>query len=166
MRCSAARRSGAEARPGAAPHGLRRFRLLGGAVVGISLALWAASLPLRCPVPAAQVAAFSLVAGAVLGAALAGVTRTRRPALIYLLLLAAASTLVPIALGWPPAAQYLVHPPPSAPLIVYNYFDVLRACTYLLGAPLPFALLGFHSADPPPQPPRLTDAERDLDRDP
>jgi len=100
---------------------------------------------------AAVVGGFSLLDGALCGAALAWATRTRRPLLIYAGVAVAALTVWPVAVGWPLAGASDVHPWRGAPSLVLNYFDALRVVVYLLGIPYPFARLGHHAPDLPPE---------------
>ena len=110
---------------------------------------WAASLPLRCAPLAACVAVVAWGAGGLFGVFLALVTRTRKPALIYLLLGLAALTLWPLFQSWPYADAYDVIAWPGAPGFAGQYFAILRPVVFLLGLPFPFARLGQHGRPAP-----------------
>ncbi len=125
----------------------RRSRL-GLGLFCAALVAFAISVPLGCVPAAARIGGASLLAGAALGAALAAVTRTRRPIAIYGWLIAAACTLLPLALGWPASGPEDVQPWRDAPDIVYFYPDMLRPLMFLLGAPYPFVRFGYHAPDP------------------
>ena len=116
-------------------------------VVGVALA---AAIPLDCGAVALRVGAASLSAGVALGAALALVTRSRRPWLIYLGLALGALTFVPLYREWPAGDGWDIHPWRGAPPLVYGYLDGLRTLLYLVGIPWPFARFGFHAPDPFP----------------
>ena len=126
------------------------YNRLGMSCLAIITALFALSLPLHCPVRALMVGGVSLLAGGMLGTALAMITRTPRPLLIYFWLGVAALTFVPLYRGWPPGDALDIFPWRGAPDIVYNYFDILRGGVYLLAMPYPFARLGQHAPDPLP----------------
>ena len=111
------------------------------------LMLMALSVPLRCIVLALQVGAVTGFAGAFMGVALAMITKTRRPALIYLWLGATFLSLAPLALSFPSADETDVHLWKGAPSIASNYFDALRMGVFLLAIPYPFARLGHHATD-------------------
>lgn len=113
---------------------------------GIGAAVIAA-WPLRCLTAALGVGAVAAAAGAALGIALAAITRTRRPALIYFFLGLAALTLVPLVHPWPGGDSADVTLWPGAPDILYNYFDFLRGAAYLFAMPYPFARFGRHKPD-------------------
>lgn len=125
----------------------RSIDRLGWVCLGLALAFYALSFPLHCAALAAWVGGFSLLDGFVLGTALALATRTRRPVLIYACLAIALLTLWPLVAAWPPGDAWDVHPWRGAPVLIYNYFDVLRPCLYLLGSPYPFARFGHHAPD-------------------
>jgi hypothetical protein len=134
-------------------------RRLGGVCLTLALLSWAVALPLHCPGKAALVGGVALLAGVLLGAALAMVTRTRNPWRIYGWLAVAALTFWPMIVAWPPADPSDIHPWPHAPDIVANYFDILRIALFLVGIPYPFARFGQHAPDPrqdensvPPEP--------------
>jgi hypothetical protein len=127
-----------------------------GAVCLLStLALWSLSAPLHCTGRAGLVGGFALVDGALMGLALAFVTRSRRPLLIYLFIGLALLTLWPLAASWPLDKGWPIGDPgaiaawPGAPALVYNYFDILRACVFALAIPAPFARYGQHGPDLP-----------------
>jgi hypothetical protein len=126
----------------------RSARRLGILCLSLALLLWALSFPLHCAGRAALVSGFSLLDGAALGAALAMVTRTRRPLAIYGWLAVAALTFWPLLVVWPPGGAFDVHPGPYAPALASNYFDVLRLGLFFLGIPYPFARCGHHAPDP------------------
>lgn len=122
-------------------------RRLGIVCLSLALLLWALSFPLHCVGRATLVGGFSLLDGAALGAALAMVTRTRRPLAIYGWLAVAALTFWPILAVWPPGGASDVHPGPNAPALASNYFDALRLGLFFLGIPYPFARCGHHAPD-------------------
>ncbi|MDE2125059.1 MAG: hypothetical protein KGJ62_00530 [Armatimonadetes bacterium] len=109
----------------------------------------AAAAPIGALRPALSVGAVAAGSGALFGASLAAVTRTRQPLVIYLLLLLAGLCLVPVLLGLPPAGEWQIHPWPHAPALVWNYFDIARPLQFFLAVPWPFAALGHHAADVP-----------------
>lgn len=115
------------------------------------VAAWAPSLNLGCAALAARVALFTLADGLACGAALAAVTRTRKPIWIYFWLGVSALTFWPLYVNWPEASPYDVHPAAGAPPWVLGYFEILRPVSYLAGAPFPFVALGYHAADPRPE---------------
>ncbi|HZT43702.1 MAG TPA: hypothetical protein VFA07_16165 [Chthonomonadaceae bacterium] len=133
------------------------MRLLGWGCAFVAIGFLALSLPLRCVKQAGEIGGFSLLDGAVMGACLALITRTRRPTWIYLLLAAAMLTLWPIVVAWPPGDPEAIHPWRGAPEIATNYFDALRVCLFLAGIPYPFVRLGHHAPDlPPPENPPVS----------
>ena len=131
----------------------RVARRLGGVCLLLALALWSLALPLHCAGRAALSGGFALLDGILMGLALAAVTRARRPLLIYLWLGLAAATLWPLWESWPLYRGWPIGNPgdvvawPGAPDLVYSYFDILRACVFLLAIPAPFALYGQHGPD-------------------
>ncbi|MCW3097079.1 MAG: hypothetical protein JWL77_2697 [Chthonomonadaceae bacterium] len=129
-------------------------------LVVVVLAL-AAAIPLGCFVVALRVGGGSLLAGAGLGTALALVTRTRRPWLIYLALALGALTFLPFYFDWPPGDAWDVHPWHGAPPLAYSYLDMLRTLLYLVGIPWPFARFGHHAPDPIPSAPALAEDPKD-----
>ncbi len=135
-------------------------RRIGIVCLMLALLCLAPALPLHCLGPAVRVGGFGLLDGALLGTALAMITRTRRPLWIYTWLAVAALTLWLVYEGWPPAGPWEIHPWPGAPDIVYNYLDVLRSVLFILGLPYPFARLGYHAPDPLP-PPEPSDSPDD-----
>lgn len=112
-------------------------------------------MPLQCAGRAALVGGFALFDGSLMGLALALVTRARRPVLIYLFFGLAMLTLWPLAASWPLDKGWPIGDPGAivvwlgAPTLVYNYFDILRACVFTLAIPAPFARYGQHGPDPP-----------------
>ncbi|HLJ58020.1 MAG TPA: hypothetical protein VKT77_23480 [Chthonomonadaceae bacterium] len=122
--------------------GLTCFALIAG--------LTAVGVPLRCLPIAIEAAAASAGAGFLLGAALAAVTRTRKPLAIYAWLAVAALTLWPLLRPWPAADSFDLTLWRGAPDIFNNYFDFLRGGAYLLAMPYPFARFGRHAPDPVP----------------
>lgn len=131
----------------------RNVRKLGLFCLAIGALTLAAAIPLGCLPAALRVGGGSLLAGVGLGASLAFVTRTRRPALIYLGLALGVLTFAPLYLEWPPGDAWEVHPWHGAPPLVYGYLDGLRMLLYLLGVPWPFARFGHHAPDPIPSAP-------------
>lgn len=113
--------------------------------VMLSALLWAISLPLRVGREAAAVGSANFVLGVLFGLCLAGVTRTRRPLLIYLWLTLACLTLWPLFLSWPLLDSFGL---PSER--AWHYISLLRVCLFVLGLPYPFALVGQHGPDPLP----------------
>ena len=126
------------------------YRRLGWICLTLIIALGTPSIPLHCTGVALSVGGVSMLAGGMLGAALAMVTRSRRPIHIYFWLAIAALTFFPLYHGWPPGDSFDILPWRGAPEIVYNYFDILRGGAYLLAMPYPFARLGQHAPDPLP----------------
>lgn len=128
----------------------RSARKLGLFTLCAFVAALAAAIPLHCLPTALRVGSGSLLLGTGLGGALAFVTRTRRPLLIYMGLLLAALTFVPLAQNWPPGDAWDIHPWHGAPQLAYSYLDILRTLLYLVGIPWPFARFGHHAPDPLP----------------
>ena len=120
---------------------------LGWACLGLITILLALSFPLHCFLKAAVIGAGSLGAGAGLGVCLAMVTRTKRPLVIYLWLVAAIVTFFPLFFAWPPGDSFDVTLWRGAPEILSNYLDFVRGGTFLLAFPFPFARLGQHAPD-------------------
>ena len=123
---------------------------LGWACLLLILLLLAVAIPLRCIERAALVGGGALLAGGTLGFAMAMITRTRRPLLIYFWLGIVVLSFWPLYAGWPPGEIWELHPWPNAPDLVYNYFDMLRGGLFLLAFPWVFARLGYHAPDPLP----------------
>ena len=123
-------------------------RRLGWICLTLIVLLGALAIPLHCGAKTALVGSASLLDGALFGLALAAVTRTRRPILIYLFLLTAAGLLLPLWLEWPSASQDDVHLWRGSPALLSNYFDALRYGLFALSLPYPFARFGFHAPDP------------------
>ncbi len=123
---------------------------VGLACLGLSVLLWAVSLPLHCTTLAIGVAAANFVAGGLFGLCLALVTRTRTPWQIYLFLGLACLAIWPLYRNWPPAGYSDVIVPQGAPSLLENYFTLLRLSVFLLGLPFPFAAFGQHGPDPLP----------------
>lgn len=117
------------------------------ATLAPAVALWLVSVPLRCPWPALAIAGAAGSAGGLFGAALALVTRTRRPGFIYLWLLVAAVALAPLTTAWPSFDPSVVNLWPGAPPILENYLEIVRYLVFLLAIPYPFAALGHHGPD-------------------
>lgn len=124
--------------------GVKRAGLI---CLGLILAAWAASLPLRCPLLAAWVAGVSGLTGALCGLFLALVTRTCRPVLIYAFLALAGLMLWPLYNAWPHAGGFDVTAWPDAPQFVFTYFSLLRPIVFVLALPVPFAAVGQHGPD-------------------
>ena len=131
----------------------RAISRLGWISMLLALLLMAAAIPLHCLGLAAVVGAGSLVAGCLLGFAMAMITQTRIPLIIYCWLFIVILSFWPLYNGWPRADFWEVHAWPTAPDFVYNYFDLLRGGLFILAFPWVFARLGFHAADPIPQEP-------------
>lgn len=136
------------------PRPARKLGLFCLVVAGLALA---AAIPLGCLPVALRVGGGALLLGGGLGSALALITRTRRPWLIYLSLLLGALTFVPLSLEWPPGNGWDVHPWHGAPPMVYSYPDILRTLLYLVGIPWPFARFGQHAPDPLPETPPVAE---------
>lgn len=113
--------------------------------------MWLPSFWLRCPQQATVIGGFSLLDGFMFGSALALITRTRRPVLIYLYLGVVVLTFVPLFQSWPPGGPWDVRLSPGMPEILLNYLDMLRIGLFLLGFPYPFARFGQHGPDPRPE---------------
>lgn len=77
------------------------------------------------------------------------ITRTKRPTLIYLLLLVCLATFVPLYHEFPSGNFVDIHPWKNAPLLVYHYFDLVRGASFILGIFYPFAKFGWHKPDLP-----------------
>lgn len=118
---------------------------------GLAALVLAPSALLHCIWPALRIGTPSLVSGALLGLAMAGVTRTTKPTAIYLLVIAGALTAVPMYNGWP-AIQPTDMPDSvgyDGPVgRVFTYLDTLRPVMYLLGVLFPYACFGQHAPDP------------------
>jgi hypothetical protein len=110
------------------------------------------ALRLQCLERAAIIAGASLLEGALLGTAMAMITRTRKPLAIYFWLLICLLSLGPLCASWPAGSPWEIHPWPGAPRLVYFYFDMLRMVFFLLGIPYPFVRWGYHAPDPLPVP--------------
>ena len=113
--------------------------------LALAALLWAVSLPLHVGREAALAGSANFVLGALFGLCLAGVTRTRRPLLIYLWLTLACLTIGPLFLSWPLLDNFVL---PSER--AWHYLALLRVCLFVLGLPYPFALVGQHGPDPLP----------------
>lgn len=119
----------------------------------MALLVWSLALLLRVPVRAALVGGFALCDGALLGICLAGITRTRRPWLIYLWLAGALLTFWPLWNDWPLWQGWPVGDPSTlylwvgAPSLAANYYDLLHIAGFLLGLPYPFARFAQHGPD-------------------
>lgn len=126
---------------------------LGAACLLLALVAWSLSLPLHCPLRAALVGGFAFLDGSLLGLCLALVTRARRPAGIYFWLLLAGATFWPIWnewpiwRGWPIGDPTTLQPWPGAPVLLANYYDLLRFGLFLLGLPFPFVRFGHHAPE-------------------
>jgi hypothetical protein len=112
------------------------------------VAIFALSFPLRCVPRALGMESFTAADGFAFGALLAGITRTCRPGLIYLLMALAALTLWPVFISWPPAEVWEVHLWPGATTLLLYYFDAARFAVFLLAMPYPFVRWGQHGPDP------------------
>jgi hypothetical protein len=123
---------------------------LGWVCAGLITVILGLSIPLRCFQVAVPIVVVSSLEGAGMGAALAMVTRTKRPLAIYAWLAAAGLTLLPFVLTWPPGDSSDVFLWRGAPDILSNYFDLARGGAFLLAMPFPFARLGQHAPDPLP----------------
>jgi hypothetical protein len=108
------------------------------------------SIRIHCLWPAVQISAVSFAAGGLLGLCMAGITRSRSPTVIYLLVLAAASTAWPLYHGWPSAFSWDVLDYDGPVNRAITYLEALRPLMYLLGAPFPYACFGQHGPDPTP----------------
>ncbi len=117
---------------------------------GCLLLMGAAFVPafvFHCVPLALRVGGVSLFCGGLLGASLAGVTRTTRTGAIYLLLGVALLAFLPVFHDYPPAGAFDLTLPKKAPEIFQNYFDFLRWSLFLLGVLPPFARFGHHAPD-------------------
>lgn len=114
----------------------------------ITLAIFALSYPLQCMPRALWMEGFTAADGFAFGVLLAGITRTRRPGLIYLLMALAALTIWPIFISWPPAEVWEVHLWPGATTLLLYYFDAARFAVFLMAMPYPFVRWGQHGPDP------------------
>ncbi len=113
----------------------------------MALAAFGAAVPLGALPAVLRIGGFHLLDGIAFGMLLAGVTRTRRPVVIYALLIAATLTFWPFYSGWPAEQSEGVAIPMARQELVHNYIDILRIVLFLLGIPYPFARLGFHAPD-------------------
>ncbi|MCS6775901.1 MAG: hypothetical protein RMJ43_11625 [Chloroherpetonaceae bacterium] len=127
---------------------MRRVDAFGLLCAGLALLLWALALPLGCAGQAALIGGVSLGSGALLGLMLALITRTLRPAVIYLCLCVAVAACVPLLREWPPGDMRDVRLAPGMPGFLAYYLDLLRVALFVLGIPYPFARLGHHAPDP------------------
>lgn len=125
----------------------RSFVKLGLISVLIALAVLAVAIPLGALSIALRVGGFYLLDGIVFGLLLAGVTRCRRPLLIYLLLAATAFTFWPFYSGWSIDRTLLSEIPEGRQELIYNGIDILRIIMFLVGIPYAFARFGFHAPD-------------------
>jgi len=108
------------------------------------------AIPMHCIRPALGIAGVAFVAGVLLGIAMAAITRSRRPTTIYLLLVAAAITAMPLYQDWPSAFAWNMLAYRGPVNRVFNYLEALRPLMYLLGMPFPYAWLGQHGPDSAP----------------
>lgn len=113
----------------------------------LGMTILAGAIPFGAGPIAYRAGTFPVLDGIVFGALLAGVTRTRRPVLIYGLLLAAAAALWPLYAGWPASPPLAPEMPEGRQELIHNYLDILRIVLFLLAVPYPFARLGFHAPD-------------------
>src|SRR5580658_6866912 len=79
----------------------RSVRVTGVVCTGLAVLCVLPAVQFHCIWPAIRIGSPSYLGGAMLGLAMASITRTRRPALIYLLILAGAATAWPIYHPWP-----------------------------------------------------------------
>lgn len=108
------------------------------------------AVPIHCLRPAIRIAGVSFLAGGMLGLSMAGITRVRRPTVIYLLIIAATTTAWPLYHGWPSAFTWDVLDYDGPVNRVITYLETLRPVMYLLGVPFPYAYFGQHGPDPIP----------------
>lgn len=126
----------------------RRVRWIGVICAAALLAMLLPAPALGCFSRAVLVEAASAAEGALAGAAMAVATRSRSALVIYGCLALFLSLLYPLIAQWPPAGMADVRAWRGAPLIVFNYFDVLRPAAFFLALPYPFSALGHHGPDP------------------
>ena len=128
----------------------RSVRVTGVCCCLVALLVLLPAVPMHCLLPAARIAVVAFVAGLLLGMAMAGITRSRRPTVIYLLLLAAAATSWPLYHGWPSAFTWEVLEYDGPVNRAITYLEALRPLMYLLGVPFPYAYFGQHGPDEVP----------------
>lgn len=126
---------------------MRRVDAFGLLCAGFALLLWALALPLGCVRQATWIGGVSLASGVLLGLMLALITRTLRPAIIYVYLCVAVAACVPLLREWPPGDMRDMPLAPGMPGFLVYYLDLLRVALFLLGIPYPFARLGHHAPD-------------------
>lgn len=137
------------------------MRRLGWWCLALGLAAFAPAAPLRCTGGAAIVGGCALIDGALFGAVLALVTRTRRPIGIYALLGCAVLTLWPLVVGWPPAPPRYFGTGTGDGEPGCLYLDGIRVLLFFCAAPCAFGWLGFHAPDPVPASPTCDGAPDD-----
>lgn len=136
----------------------RTARILGIVCLALTLLCLLPSMLWHCVRSALPLSGVSLLSGGLLGALMALITRTRRPTLIYLCILAGCLTFWPIYHNWPPLTlPDLLTAEGRYDLIfqnrVYQYLEALRPTLFLLGIPYPYARWGQHGPDPIPSDP-------------
>jgi hypothetical protein len=126
---------------------LQRPVLFTGIFCGAGLLVcMAPSAVMHCVGSAAKIATVSILAGSLLGLSLALITRTRKPTLIYVLIMCGAATFWPLYSSWPVAGWDLFNF--DGPIeSIYHYLQMLRSVVYILAIPFPYAYFGQHAAD-------------------
>ena len=109
------------------------------------------AIVMGCLPAALRLGTCSLLIGALLGAMMAAVTRTRSPGLIYLCLLVGMATLWALYHPWPEISVHDIVTAHGSVNNVVTYLQSVRPLLFLLGVPFPYAWLGRHSADPVPE---------------
>ncbi len=97
--------------------------------------------------PAVLCILYSIAAGTAAGAFLAAVTHTTRPGLIWLCLVCFAASILAYAWFVPIPSPATLQLPPHAPLLLYNYYQIIRPLEFVLSMLWIFAMLGRHSSD-------------------
>jgi hypothetical protein len=122
-------------------------------VVGLAAAAGVAAI--TGPGPVLRISAPAVAAGSLLGLCLAGITRTRRPLQIYLLVGCAVVPFWVLKGPWPPlrlqdvltAGSTLEKAETRSQLL-----ELLRAAAFILAIPFPYGQFGHHGPDSQPSP--------------
>ena len=130
----------------------RTARILGIVCLALILLCLLPAFLFHCERPALILGGVSLLTGGLLGALMALITRTRRPTLIYVCILAGGLSFWPMYHNWPPLIW--IYPDILAadgPIEnVFRYLEALRPTLFLLGFPYPYVHWGQHGPDPVP----------------
>ncbi len=128
----------------------RYVRATGIGCFTLAVVVMAPSVLMHCFRPAIQIAGINVAAGGLLGLCMAGITRSRKPTVIYLLLLAAMATAWPMYSDWPSAFSWDVLDYGGPVNRAITYLEALRPLMYLIGVPFLYACFGQHGPDPIP----------------